>query len=126
MVYGKDGLDEISLGAATLIGELKDGKVREYEIHPEDFGIAMVGTRAFRVDNPEQSKQIVLGGMGTLIGPVAGAVALLIFEEILAGWTTHWMIVVGPAIVLIVLTAQKGLYGFLVDRTPRRTSRGGR
>jgi branched-chain amino acid transport system permease protein len=63
---------------------------------------------------------IVLGGMGTLIGPVAGAVTLLIFEEILAGWTTHWMIVLGPAIVLIVLTAQKGVYGFLVDRGTRR------
>jgi branched-chain amino acid transport system permease protein len=63
---------------------------------------------------------VVLGGMGTLVGPVAGAVALLIFEEILAGWTTHWMIVLGPVIVLIVLTAKKGLYGFLVDRDARR------
>ncbi len=68
---------------------------------------------------------IVLGGMGTLIGPVAGAVALLIFEEILAGWTTHWMIVLGPVIVLIVLTAKKGLYGFLVDRDARRAGTGG-
>jgi branched-chain amino acid transport system permease protein len=64
---------------------------------------------------------IVLGGMGTLIGPVAGAVALLVLEEILAGWTTHWMIVLGPAIVLIVLTAKKGLYGWLVDREARRS-----
>jgi branched-chain amino acid transport system permease protein len=63
---------------------------------------------------------IVLGGMGTVVGPVAGAVALLIFEEILSGWTTHWMIVLGPVIVLIVLTAKKGLYGFLVDRDARR------
>jgi len=68
---------------------------------------------------------IVLGGMGTLVGPVAGAVALLIFEEILAGWTTHWMIVLGPVIVLIVLTAKKGLYGFLVDRDARRAGAGG-
>jgi branched-chain amino acid transport system permease protein len=64
---------------------------------------------------------IVLGGMGTLIGPVLGAVVLLLFEEVLASWTTHWMIVLGPAIVLIVLTAQKGLYGFLVGRAARRT-----
>jgi branched-chain amino acid transport system permease protein len=62
---------------------------------------------------------IVLGGMATLIGPVAGAVALLIVEEILSGWTTHWMIVLGPVIVLIVLTARRGLYGFVVDRKPR-------
>jgi branched-chain amino acid transport system permease protein len=63
---------------------------------------------------------IVLGGMGTVVGPVAGAVALLILEEILAGWTTHWMIVLGPAIVLIVLTAKRGVYGYLVDREARR------
>ncbi len=63
---------------------------------------------------------IVLGGMSTVVGPVAGAVALLIFEEILAAWTTHWMIVLGPVIVLIVLTAKKGLYGYLVDRDTRR------
>jgi branched-chain amino acid transport system permease protein len=68
---------------------------------------------------------IVLGGMGTLVGPVAGAVALLIFEEILAGWTTHWMIVLGPVIVLIVLTAKKGVYGFLVDRGSRRAATSG-
>lgn len=68
---------------------------------------------------------IVLGGMGTVVGPVAGAVALLIFEEILSGWTTHWMIVLGPAIVLIVLTAKKGLYGYLVDREARRAEADG-
>jgi len=63
---------------------------------------------------------VVLGGMGTIVGPVAGAVALLILEEILSGWTTHWMIVLGPAIVLIVLTAKRGIYGYLVERTARR------
>jgi branched-chain amino acid transport system permease protein len=62
---------------------------------------------------------IMLGGIATVLGPVAGAVALLVFEEILSGWTTHWMIVLGPAIVLIVLTAKKGLYGVLVDRDAR-------
>ena len=63
---------------------------------------------------------IVLGGMGTVLGPVVGALALIIFEEILASWTTHWMIVLGPAIVLIVLTAKKGIYGWLVEREQRR------
>jgi branched-chain amino acid transport system permease protein len=62
---------------------------------------------------------VVLGGMGTIVGPVAGATALLIFEEVLAAWTIHWMIVLGPAIVLIVLTAKKGIYGFLVEREAR-------
>jgi branched-chain amino acid transport system permease protein len=63
---------------------------------------------------------IVLGGMGTVLGPVVGALALIIFEEILASWTTHWMIVLGPAIVLIVLTAKRGIYGWLVEREQRR------
>jgi branched-chain amino acid transport system permease protein len=67
---------------------------------------------------------IVLGGMGTIVGPVAGAVALLILEEILSGWTTHWMIVLGPAIVLIVLTAKRGIYGYLVERTARHAEAG--
>ncbi|MBS7350558.1 MAG: anthranilate phosphoribosyltransferase [Comamonas sp.] len=61
VVYGRDGLDEISLGAGTWVGELKDGVVREYEIHPEDFGLSMVGTRAFKVDTPEASKAKLMG-----------------------------------------------------------------
>ena len=51
VVYGKDGMDEVSLGAATMVGELKDGEVREYEIHPEDFGLTMASNRALRVDD---------------------------------------------------------------------------
>ena len=45
VVYGRDGMDEISLGAATMVGELKDGEIREYEIHPEDFGFTMSSNR---------------------------------------------------------------------------------
>jgi len=63
---------------------------------------------------------IVLGGMGTVVGPVAGAIALLVLEEILAGWTQHWMVILGPAIVLIVLTAKRGIYGYLADLDARR------
>ena len=65
VVYGKDGMDEVSLGAATLVGELKDGEVREYEIHPEDFGFTMASNRALRVETPAQSMamlQAVLSG----------------------------------------------------------------
>ncbi|MFC4621889.1 anthranilate phosphoribosyltransferase [Comamonas nitrativorans] len=61
VVYGRDGLDEISLGAGTLVGELKDGVVREYEIHPEDFGLRMVGTRAFKVENAQESIAMLRG-----------------------------------------------------------------
>jgi len=59
VVYGKDGMDEVSLGAATLVGELKDGEVREYELHPEDFGLAMVSNRALRVETPQQSEAML-------------------------------------------------------------------
>ena len=76
VVYGRDGLDEISLGAGTLVGELKDGVVREYEIHPEDFGLRMVGTRAFKVDNPEESKAMLLGVLHGEQGPARDIVCL--------------------------------------------------
>ena len=61
VVYGKDGMDEISLGAATVVGELKNGEITEYEIHPEDFQLNMASSRALRVDTPEQSKAMLLG-----------------------------------------------------------------
>ena len=59
VVYGRDGMDEISLGAATLVGELKDGEVREYEIHPEDFGLQMASSRSLRVETPAQSEALL-------------------------------------------------------------------
>ncbi|MFN9726406.1 anthranilate phosphoribosyltransferase [Acidovorax sp.] len=61
VVYGRDGMDEVSLGAATLIGELKNGQITEYEIHPEDFGLAMASNRALKVETPEQSRAMLLG-----------------------------------------------------------------
>jgi anthranilate phosphoribosyltransferase len=61
VVYGRDGMDEVSLGASTLVGELKDGEIKEYDIHPEDFGMTMASNRALRVETPEQSKTMLLG-----------------------------------------------------------------
>jgi anthranilate phosphoribosyltransferase len=61
VVYGRDGLDEVSLGAATLVGELRAGEISEYEIHPEDFGFAMASNRALKVETPEQSRTMLLG-----------------------------------------------------------------
>jgi anthranilate phosphoribosyltransferase len=61
VVYGRDGMDEVSLGAATMVGELKNGEIIEYEIHPEDFGMAMASNRALKVETPEQSKAMLLG-----------------------------------------------------------------
>ena len=74
VVYGRDGLDEVSLGAATLVGELKDGTVREYDLHPEDFGLAMVSTRALRVETPEQSRAMLLAVLDDEAGPARDVV----------------------------------------------------
>ena len=68
VVHGKDGMDEISLGAATLVGELKDGEVREYEIHPEDFGLGMVSNRGLKVADAAESKAMVLEALSGTAG----------------------------------------------------------
>jgi len=68
VVHGKDGMDEVSLGAATLVGELKDGAVREYEIHPEDFGLRMISNRGLKVTDAVQSKEMVLEALDNVEG----------------------------------------------------------
>ena len=68
VVYGKDGMDEISLGAATVVGELKNGEITEYEIHPEDFAMPMASNRALRVETAEQSKIMLLGVLDNQAG----------------------------------------------------------
>jgi len=60
VVWGKDGMDEISLGAATMVGELRHGEFLEYEIHPEDFGMPMMSHRSLRVENAQQSRAMLL------------------------------------------------------------------
>ena len=68
VVYGKDGMDEVSLGAATMVGELKDGEVREYEIHPEDFGLHMKSNRGLKVADAGQSKEMILEALADVEG----------------------------------------------------------
>ena len=68
VVYGKDGMDEVSLGAGTLVGELKNGEITEYEIHPEDFGLVMASNRALRVETPEQSRAMLVGVLDNVAG----------------------------------------------------------
>src|SRR5438876_9401168 len=68
VVYGKDGMDEVSLGAATMVGELKDGEVREYEIHPEDFGLRMISNRGLKVADALESKTMVLEALDNAEG----------------------------------------------------------
>ncbi|MEN9383490.1 MAG: anthranilate phosphoribosyltransferase, partial [Pseudomonadota bacterium] len=76
VVYGKDGMDEVSLGAGTLVGELKNGNITEYEIHPEDFGLPMASSRSLKVDTPEQSRQMLLGVLDNQAGPARDIVVL--------------------------------------------------
>jgi len=59
---------------------------------------------------------VILGGMGTLLGPVFGAAAFLLLEEVLSTWTEHWMVVLGPVLIFVVLFARRGIYGWLVGR----------
>ena len=76
VVYGKDGMDEISLGAATMVGELKDGKILEYEVHPEDFGLAMISSRNLKVADATESKGRLLGVLENQPGPALEIVCL--------------------------------------------------
>ena len=76
VVYGRDGMDEVSLGAATMVGELKNGEITEYEIHPEDFGLQMSSNRALKVETPEQSRDMLLGVLAGDSGPAREIVCL--------------------------------------------------
>jgi len=76
VVYGRDGMDEVSLGAATMVGELKDGEIREYEIHPEDFGLSMKSNRGLKVTGAAESKEMVLEALSDVEGTPREIVAL--------------------------------------------------
>ena len=62
---------------------------------------------------------VLLGGSGTLYGPVIGAAAFLLLEEVLSMYTEHWMLYFGPVLILVVLFARHGLYGMLVGKEKR-------
>ena len=76
VVYGRDGMDEVSLGAATMVGEFKNGEVREYEIHPEDFGLTMASNRTFKVGTPAESLALVRAVLDNESGPARDIVVL--------------------------------------------------
>ena len=76
VVYGKDGLDEVSLGAATLVGELKDGEVGEYEIHPEDYGLSMISNRGLKVADAAESKAMLIEALENREGTPRAIVTL--------------------------------------------------
>jgi anthranilate phosphoribosyltransferase len=76
VVYGMDGMDEVSLGGATLVGELRDGRVTEYEIHPEDFGMQMVSNRTLKVADATESKVLLLEALDNKPGVAREIVTL--------------------------------------------------
>ena len=76
VVYGRDGMDEVSLGAATMVGELHNGEIVEYEIHPEDFGMVMASNRALKVETAQESKDMLLGVLDNQPGVALDTVVL--------------------------------------------------
>ncbi|AVZ79834.1 anthranilate phosphoribosyltransferase [Zoogloeaceae bacteirum Par-f-2] len=96
VVHGLDGLDEVSLGAATLVGELKDGEVREYPIHPEDYDLAMAGTRNLRVEDAEESRQMLINALENKPGP---AREIVIFNAGVALYTANLADSIGSGIL---------------------------
>jgi anthranilate phosphoribosyltransferase len=76
VVHGRDGMDEISLGAATMVGELKNGEIREYEIHPEDFGLSMISNRTLRVADATESRLMLLAALDDTPGAAREIVVL--------------------------------------------------
>ena len=75
-VYGLDGLDEISISAETMVGELVKGEINEYTIHPSQFGLELYDRRAIQVHTVEESKEMILAVLGNQPGPANNIVAL--------------------------------------------------
>jgi anthranilate phosphoribosyltransferase len=76
VVWGKDGMDEISLAGPTLVGELRDGAVREYAIEPGHFGLEVADSAGLRVENPDESRARVLEALENKLGAARDIVAL--------------------------------------------------
>jgi anthranilate phosphoribosyltransferase len=76
VVYGVEGLDEISIAGETMIGELKDGEVREYVVHPRQFGLPAASLAAVQVSDAQQSRTMLLQALDNEPGPARDIVAL--------------------------------------------------
>jgi anthranilate phosphoribosyltransferase len=76
VVWGRDNMDEVSLGAGTMVGELVNGEIREYEIHPEDFGLPMIASRNLKVLDAAESKARIMEALRGEPGPAHDIVAL--------------------------------------------------
>jgi anthranilate phosphoribosyltransferase len=76
VVYGLEGLDEISISGETMVGELKNGEVREYAIHPRQFGIGVSDLHAIQVAGNVESREMLLSALANRPGPARDIVAL--------------------------------------------------
>ncbi|MDD3530758.1 MAG: anthranilate phosphoribosyltransferase [Gallionellaceae bacterium] len=76
VVHGREGLDEISIAGETLVGELRDGEVSEYVVHPEQFGLATSSLDGLKVATVEESRAMVLGVLDNVAGPARDIVLL--------------------------------------------------
>jgi anthranilate phosphoribosyltransferase len=76
VVYGLDGVDEISISGPTLVGELVNGEIREYELNPAQLGLELYDRRAIQVETVEQSMAIILAVLENQPGPALNIVLL--------------------------------------------------
>jgi len=76
VVYGLDGLDEISISGDTMVGELVNGEINEYILHPSQFGLELYDRRAIQVNTVEESKAMILAVLENQPGPAHNIVAL--------------------------------------------------
>ena len=76
VVWARDNMDEVSLGAATMVGELVNGEIREYDIHPEDFGLQMTSSRNLKVSGAAESIQRIREALDNQPGPARDIVIL--------------------------------------------------
>jgi anthranilate phosphoribosyltransferase len=76
VVWARDNMDEVSLGASTMVGELVNDEIHEYDIHPEDFGLQMVASRNLKVGNVTESKEKILEALANKTGPARDIVIL--------------------------------------------------
>lgn len=75
-VYGMDGLDEISISGETMVGELAKGEIREYTVHPSQFGLEVYDRRAIQVSTVQESKEMILAVLDNQTGPALNIVLL--------------------------------------------------
>jgi anthranilate phosphoribosyltransferase len=76
VVYGLEGLDEISISGETLVGELVNGEINEYTLHPQQFGLELYDRRAIQVNTVEESRQMILAVLDGQPGPAQNIVLL--------------------------------------------------